>query len=229
MHSTLKHAIRIPLELFWFKHANMVLQWLVELLNITHVDNGLETQDIVESNMRNMDKLFEKGPVNAHREDCILAEIIFNEFSSMIHKDTCTIMAFNPELLNLLQEFVKTRTTNFNSNLTKNTVYSDLYIIVIGLAMMKVLIEKAILNGMNNGWKENEAYAIFTSTVQWVKELQTADKEQCFHHYKLHLFLVIFSCFKMNFRNSMSISEMFKWVSENTSLFQTLALLFQNY
>ena len=187
MHSNLalKFAIRIPLELFWFKHANMVLPWLVELLNITHVDNSPETQDIAETNMRNIDKLFEKGPVNAHREDCILTEIIFNEFSSMIHKDTCTIMEFNPELLNPLQEFVKTRRTNFNSNLTKNTVYSGLYITVIGLAMMKMLIEKAIRNGMNSGWKECEAYVIFTDTVQWVKELQTADKEQCFHHYKL--------------------------------------------
>ena len=187
MHSNLalKFAIRIPLELFWFKHANMVLPWLVELLNITYVDNSPETQDIAESKMRNIDKLFEKGPVNTHREECILAEIIFNEFSSMIHKNTCTKMEFNPELLNPLQEFVKTRTTNFNSNLTKNTVYSDLYITVIGLAMMKVLIEKAIRNGMNTGWKESEAFAVFTNTVQWVKELQTADKEQCFHHYKL--------------------------------------------
>ena len=101
MHSTLalKYAIRILLELFWFKHANMVLLWFVELLNITHVDNSPETQDIAEANMRNIDKLFEKGPVNAHREECILAEIIFNEFSSMIHKDTCTVMELNPELL----------------------------------------------------------------------------------------------------------------------------------
>jgi hypothetical protein len=182
----LKHAVRTPLELFWLKHPSMTLQWLLDLLDNTDVSSET-SQDTAYDDMRNVDKLFEKGPVNTYREDCILAEIVFNEFYTWIEKNNSHgIIDAIPELLDQLGKFVKTQVMNYNITLQQDSVYYNLYITVFGVAMMKVLIQKAKLNDMNNGCeKDREACVIFTDSLQWVKELRKLDNKQCFYHFKL--------------------------------------------
>ncbi len=185
----MKHAVRTPLELFWLKHSSLTLHWLVDLLDNTQSDVSSEaSQDTAYEGMRNIDKLFEKGPANTHREDCVLAEIVFNEFYTWIEKNkhSNTITEAIPELLNQLGNFIKMQVANFKKNLPHDSIYCSLYITVLALAMMKVLTGNAKLNNVNNECeKDREARVIFTDTLEWVKELRKLDNIQCFYHFKL--------------------------------------------
>ena len=179
----LTYAVRTPLELFSSKHPSLTLQWLLDLLDNTQFDVSSKTsQDTAYDDMRNIDKLFEKGPANVNREDCILAEIIFTEFCAWIEKTGQNEMKANLGHLNQLAYFVQTRVKNYNGNLPQDSVYYALYVIVVGLSMMKILIEKIELNDVKN---DKEAREIYKRSCHWVRELRKLDDEQCFYHFKL--------------------------------------------
>lgn len=180
----LKQAVRTPLELFWLELPGLTLQWLLDLLENSLF--GIEAcQDIVCDNMGNIDKLFEKGPANTHREDCILAEILFNEFHTWMKKysENDNLIEVIPKLLSQLGNFIERRLTNHDISLPQESVFYSLYATVVALAIWKVLVEKVTVDETNN----KESFAIFTKSLEWVKELQKLDNEQCFYHFKLEM------------------------------------------
>ena len=169
----LNYAVRTPLELFSSKHPSLTLQWVLDLLDNTQLDVSSETsQDTAYDDMRNMDKLLEKGPANVNREDCIMAEIIFTEFCAWTEKTGQNEMKANLGHLNQLAYFVQTRVKNYNGNLPQDSVYYALYVIVVGLSMMKILIEKVELNDVKN---DKEARKIYKRSCHWVRELRKFD------------------------------------------------------
>lgn len=183
----LNHAVRTPLELFSSKHPSLTLQWLLDLLGNTQFVVSSETsQDTAYDDMGNIDKLFEKGPANVHREDCILAEIIFSEFCVWIEKTGQNEMEANLGHLDELAHFVETRVKNYNGALPQDSVYHNLYVTVVGLSMMKILMEKVELNEVKNDCEQDkEARVINECSLHWVRELRKLDNEQCFYHFNL--------------------------------------------
>ena len=183
----LKCAVRTPLDLFSSKHSRLTLQWLLDLLHDTQIDFSSEaSQDTAYDDMKNIDKLFEKGPSNVHRENCVLAEIIFNEFCDWIKRTDKNDMKANLEHLNQLGIFVKTRVKNYNDNLPQDTVYYTLYATVVALCMMKILVEKVEPKEVGNECEGGrEACVIYKRNLHWVRELRKSGTEQCFYHFKL--------------------------------------------
>ena len=163
------------------------MQWLLDLLDNTQFAFSSKTsQDTAYDDMKNIDKLFEKGPSNVHRENCVLAEIIFNEFCAWIKKTDKNEMKANLEHFNQLGNFVKTRVKNYNGNLPQDTVYYTLYATVVGLCMMKILVEKVEPEEVGNECEGGrEACVIYKHNLHWVRELRKSDTEQCFYHFKL--------------------------------------------
>ena len=180
----LKHAVRTPLELFWFKHSGLTLHWLVDLLDNTRFNDTVvdSSESTAYEDMRNIDRLFEKGPVNTHRENCIFAEIVFIEFYTWMEKSSHNnIITQEPaKLFDQLEKFIATQVTNCNRNLPQDSMYHSVYITVLALAMMKILTGKTKLNYLNR-----EDPIIFTNTLDWVKEVRKLDTKQCFYHFKL--------------------------------------------
>ena len=179
--------MRTPLELFWFKHTSLTLHWLVDLLDSIQSDIGVEaSHGAAYGDMRNIDKLFEKGPANTHREGCILAEVVFKEFCTWMNEnDDNTINQVTPGLFDQLGNFVTNQVTNCNRNLTQDAIYYSLYITILALALIKVLAGKAKHNDGNECEKDRVGSTIFTNALDWVQQVQKLDTKQCFYHFKL--------------------------------------------
>ena len=182
----LRHAVRTPLELFCLKEPSLTLGWLLNVLDNSETNSSPEgSQDAAYDDMRSIDKLFEKGPSNTHREDCTLAEMVYREFCSCIekNKDDKTIIAAKPQLLNKLGDFVRTSITNCRSSLPQDLLYY-VYITVLGLAMMKVLIQDANFADAEDELLK-EAWKMYTNTLQWIKNLRESPNEYSLYHFKL--------------------------------------------
>lgn len=182
----LRFAVRIPLELFWVRHPVLILKWLLDLLDQTPTDITSEVlEDTAYDNMKNIDKLFEKGPVNTHREDCILAETIFHEFFSLIveTKDTNNITQRISEFYILLENFVKNHISSYDDDLPQDSAYTSLYVTVISLGILKILIDYSDQEKVSS--ERSDAPEIFTSSLSWLQALRKLDKKHLFNHCKL--------------------------------------------
>ncbi|XP_028408527.1 thyroid adenoma-associated protein homolog [Dendronephthya gigantea] len=183
----LRFAVRTPLELFWVRHPVMTLQWLLDLMDQTQTDITSDVfEDTAYDDMKNIDKLFEKGPVNTHREDCILAETIFQEFFDWVVNANGANSITEPisELFIIIKNFVRNHIANSNDNLPQDSAYTVLYITVISLGIMKILIENSDLERVNSEGG-SDGPEIFTTNLLWLQELRKSDQKHLFDHCKL--------------------------------------------